>query len=142
MSNQNVYEILQLVEKAITSNEKKEVLRKYDSPLLRNVLQGTFHPEIKYVIKSDLPYKKSDAPPGMSYSNMTDAMNKVYIFTEGSKRVNPNLSHSRKEQILMQICESLESREAEVYMGMIKKKLDFKGLNYKMVKDIWPDLLP
>ncbi len=142
MANLNIYEILQMVERAVTVSEKKAVLQKYDTPLLRNVLQGAFHPQINYVIKGDVPWRKSDAPPGMSYGNMTDAMSKIYIFVEGSKRVNPNLSHSRKEQILMQILESLESREAEVYMNMMHKKLDVKGLTYKLVRETFPDLLP
>jgi hypothetical protein len=142
MSNLNIYEVLQLVENAITVREKKEVLQKYDTPILRTILQGTFHPDIQFVIKGKIPYNKSDAPPGMAYSNMTSAIDKIYIFTEGSKRVNPTLPLHRKEQILMQILESLESREAEVYMGMIQKKLDFKGLNAKLVREAFPGLIP
>jgi hypothetical protein len=38
--------------------------------------------------------------------------------------------------------ESLEPREAEVVIGIFKKDQGVKGLNYKFVKDCFPDMLP
>jgi len=37
---------------------------------------------------------------------------------------------------------SLKSREAEVVIGILSKDLGVKGLNYKFVKEAFPQLLP
>jgi hypothetical protein len=38
--------------------------------------------------------------------------------------------------------ESMERREAEVIMGIFKKDLGVRGLDYKFVKEAFPNLLP
>ena len=55
--------------------------------------------------------------------------------------MSPNLTPQRKEQILIQILEALEKREAEIYMNMLLKKQVVKGLDSKIVKEAFPDLL-
>ena len=46
------------------------------------------------------------------------------------------------QQLLLQLIESLEPREAEVVIGILSKDLGVKGLNYKFVKEAFPQLLP
>jgi hypothetical protein len=43
---------------------------------------------------------------------------------------------------LFQILNSLEPREAEIIMGIFLKDQGVKGLNYKFVKEAFPDMLP
>jgi hypothetical protein len=38
--------------------------------------------------------------------------------------------------------ESIEPREAEVILGIFQKDLGVKGLDYKFVKEAFPDMLP
>jgi hypothetical protein len=38
--------------------------------------------------------------------------------------------------------ESIEPREAEVVIGIFKKDQGVKGLDYKFVKEAFPNLLP
>lgn len=137
----NIYEIFEEFEKAETRQQKIEVLRKNDRMTLRNILQGAFHPAIQYVFKKPVKYTKSDAPPGMGYSHLDVEFRRVYIFVEGSRKVDPNLSLARKEQILIQILESLESKEAEVFMNMMLKNLKVKGLTAKLVEEAFPGLI-
>jgi len=42
----------------------------------------------------------------------------------------------------LQILESLEPREAEVIIGIFQKDLGVKGLDYKFIKEAFPELLP
>ena len=52
------------------------------------------------------------------------------------------LTERKRTELLLQLLESLEPREAEVVIGIFKKDQGIKGLNYKFVKDCFPDMLP
>jgi len=138
----NVYEIFTEFEKASTRDEKINVLRSNDGWALRNILKGSFDPNIKFVINKVPYYKPSDSPPGMSYSSIHKELDRVYLFEENNPRVSPNLSFKRKEEILIQILEVLEAKESEIFMNMLLKKQKVKGLTYAIVKEAFPDLLP
>lgn len=137
----NIYEIFDEYEKAETIDDKINVLRSNESYALRNVLQGTFDRNIKFSIKTIPNYKISDAPPGLGYTSIHVELGRIYIFEENNPKVSPNLSLERKNQILIQILESLEAREAEVFANMLLKKQNVKGLTYAIVKQAFPDLI-
>ena len=61
---------------------------------------------------------------------------------EGHPKVAPNLTLERKEQLLIQILESLEKNEAEVFANMIKKDLKIPHLTAKLANEAFPGLLP
>lgn len=138
----NIYEIFQEFEKAPTRQEKIEVLRKNsERGQLKPILQGAFHPDIQFVFKEPLTYKKSDAPIGLGYSNLDSEMKRIYLFVEGSKRVEPSLTLERKKQIAIQILEALEGKESDVFMNMMLKDLKVKGLTAKIVEEAFPGLI-
>ena len=141
-SNKNIYEVFDDFKKAKTKEERLAVLRNNDSWALKNVLMGTFHPSINYVIKKIPQYKSETAPAGLAYNHMTDALGKVYLFVEGHPKVSPDLKMQRKEQLLIQILESLEKNEAEVFANMLKKDLKIPHLTAKLANEAFPGLLP
>ena len=49
-----------------------------------------------------------------------------------------NVSEERKEQILLQILESLEPREAEIILGVFQKDLGVKGLTPDLIREAFP----
>jgi hypothetical protein len=136
----NVYEIFDEFEKAKTKKDKIDVLRKNANYALRNVLQGTFNPNIQFIFDKIPTYKVSDAPVGLGYSTIHQELGRVYLFEKNSPKVSPQLTSKRKEEILIQVLESLEAREAEVYANMIMKKQKVKGLDKKIVKEAFPEL--
>jgi len=138
----NVYEVFTEFESCKTKEDKLYVLRANNSWALKNVLKGTFDPNVKFIFEQAPTYKKSDSPPGMSYSSLHKELDRVYLFEVNSPRVDPNLSYKRKEQILIQILEVLEAQEADVFMNMLLKKQKVKGLTYAIVKEAFPELLP
>lgn len=138
----NMYELFDEFVKAPDKDSKIAVLRRDNRQVLKNVLQGAFHPSIQYVIKEPVPYKVSDSPPGMGYTSIEGEMKRIYLFVEGSKKVDPNLTLNRKKVILAQMLEAMEKREAEVFLNMILKDLKVKGLTYKIVQEAFPGLLP
>lgn len=138
----NLYEIFDEFEKASTKQDKIDILRNNSSYALREVLRGTYHPNIEFTITNIPYYKPSDSPPGLSYSSIHQELGRTYIFEKNNPKVSPNLSDKRKEHILIQILECLEEREAQIYMNMLLKKQRVKGLTSNVVKEAFPDLLP
>lgn len=143
MAFKAVYEIFEEFNKAPTKEEKKKVLLANDTEHLKFVLQGTFHPEIQWVFKHEIPYNPcTETLPGITYQNIYDVMKKTYIWVEGSKKVNPTLRYQRKEILFIQTLEALEPKEAKVVMNMVLKDQKIKGLTYALVEETFPGLLP
>lgn len=141
-SNKNIYEVFDEFKKAKTKEERLSILRNNDSWALKNVIMGALHPDVKFVIKKIPNFKAEIAPAGLAYNHMTDALSKVYLFMENNPKVSPNLTLERKEQLLIQILESLEKLEAEVFANMIKKDLKVPHLTAKLANEAFPGLLP
>jgi hypothetical protein len=140
--NKNIYEIFDEFESAKNDEQRSNVIGNNLSPTLVKVLEYTFHPGYRWKIK-DLPtnYKPADIPPGMSYAGLGKELRKVYMFQEGHPTAE-SLSEDRRTELLLQLLENLEPREAEVVMGIMRKDQGVRGLNYKFVKKYFPNLLP
>jgi hypothetical protein len=138
----NVYEIFAEFEKSASREDQILVLRYNGTYALKTVLRGTFDPGVQFVFDAAPKYKVGDSPPGMSYSSISQELSRAYLFEKNNPRVAPGLSLDRKTQILIQILEVLEAKEAEVFMNMILKKQNVKGLTYEIVKEAFHDLLP
>ena len=136
----NLYETFEDFVKAPDHNSKINVLRRDNRLILRNLLQGAFHPGIQYAIKEPIKYRKSDAPPGLGYSSIESEFKRIYLFVEGSNKVDPNLTLERKKVILAQMLEAMEAGEAKLLMGMILKNLDVPGLTKDLVEEAFPGL--
>jgi hypothetical protein len=138
----NVYEIFSEFEKSDSREAQIMVLRYNGTYALKTVLRGTFDPDVHFVFTEAPKYKVGDSPPGMSYSSITQELSRAYIFEKNNPRVAPTLSLKRKTEILIQILEVLEAKEAEVFMNMLLKKQNVKGLDYAIVKEAFSDLIP
>lgn len=137
-----MYEVFDDFKNVKTKQERIDVLRRNDTYALRNVLQGTFDRSIKFTVKKVPDYKKIDMPPGMSYSHMTEALSKVYLFVEGNTKRPAGLSDKRETELLIQILESLEEKEAEVFANMMRKDLKVPYLTTNIINEAFPGLLP
>ena len=142
MSNKNIYEVFNEFKQAKGKKEKVEVLRKNDTFALRNVLVGAFHPGVHFAIKDIPEWKRIDVPPGMAYNNMTGALDRVYLFTEGNPRTPAGLTEKRKTEILIQILESLEENEADVFVNILKKDLKVPYLTPTLVNEAFGEIIP
>lgn len=142
MAIKNIYEVFDDFNKAKSKTDRIDTLRRNDTWALRQVLLGAFHPTVKFTVKKVPEYKKVEMPPGMSYGHMTEALSRVYLFQEGNPRVPAGLTEKRKEELLMQILESLEIQEAEVFGGMLLKNLKVKYLTEALINEAFPGLLP
>lgn len=138
----NIYEILDEFEMAETKQEKVQVLKDNYSDLLKDVLVITYHPDAQWLV-TEMPhtYTTPDTLPGVSFSHIGTELKRLYLFKKGHPTAEA-LSPRRREEILIQLLESLEPREAEVVIGIFQKDLGVKGLTYDFVKECFPNLLP
>lgn len=139
----NIYEIFDEFEQAKNKKERLSVIEKNLSPTLVKILELTFHPRYQWKVK-ELPenYKvPTDMLPGITYDNMNSQLRRLYMFLEGDPTAE-KLSNERRNQLLVQMLESIEPREAEIILGIFQKDQQVKGLDYKFVKEAFPNLLP
>jgi len=141
-SSKNLYEVFDEFEKAPNREAKKNVLRDNNSFALRSVLRANFHPNIKFVFESIPMFKPSDMPVGMGYSSIDKEINRIYLFEQGNPAAPKELTQERRAQLLVQILEVLEAREATIFCAMIMKDLQskVKGLTKGLVKEVFSDI--
>lgn len=138
-----LYEIFDDFESAKNKKERMNVIGSNLSQTLVDVFKLTYHPQFKWKVK-ELPdnYKiPVDMLPGLTYDSLAAQLRKLYMFQEGNPTAE-TLSESRRKELLVQMLESIEPREAEIILGIFQKDLGVKGLDYKFIKEAFPDMLP
>ena len=139
----NIYEILDEFEEASSKKEKMAVIERNLSKTLVQVLELTYHPQYEWLIK-EMPENyiiPNDVLPGISLAQLSTEIRKLYMFRKGDAMAE-KLTPQKRNELLIQLLESLEPREAEVIIGIFQKDLGVKGLNYKFIKEAFPNLLP
>lgn len=142
MANKNIYEVFDEFKKAKNKADRIMVLQKNDTSALRDVLIGVFHPNIQYTVDKIPEFKRVEMPAGMSYDHMSGALSRIYLFMKNNPRVPEGLTDKRKNEILIQILESLEEKEADVFIGILKKDLKVPYLTPALVNEAFTGLLP
>ena len=141
----NLYEIFEEVRKTDSMSEKIQILRTNNyGNLMSTVLQGGFHPGIQYHFDKDTfpEYTPDEVPAGMGYTSILTEIDRIYLFVKGSKKASPDLTFQRRKEILTQMLEAMEEKEAEVFKAMILKDLSRFGVTYKVAAEAFADLLP
>jgi len=119
------------------------VIEKNLSKTLVQVFELAYHPQIEWLMH-EMPnnYKiPTDTLPGISTAQLSNQLRKMYMFRKGDQMAE-KLTPQKRNELLLQILESLEPREAEVIIGIFQKDLGVRGLDYKFIKEAFPELLP
>ena len=137
MPEVNVVETLEMVGKAKTREEKKQILLDRENFATKAILQLNYHPDVKWKIpKGAPPYTPSD---NQADASLHFEVKKLDYYVDPSPHDIPML---RRESMFVQLLERLDPKDAKLIIAMKDKKITYKGLSYKLVKDTWPDLLP
>jgi len=139
----NIFEVLDEFELATNKKERMLVIEKNLSKTLVQVFELAYHPQIEWLMH-EMPdnYKiPTDTLPGISTAQLSNQLRKMYMFRKGD-RMAEKLTPQKRNELLLQILESLEPREAEVIIGIFQKDLGVRGLDYKFIKEAFPELLP
>ena len=132
--------IFEDVAAAKSFKDRKKVLLDNESNPLKELLKYAFHPDIKFVLPEGAPpYKTIGSPDEWNPTYLYPNIRKLYLFVEGG---HEGLTTMRREQLFVQMLESLHPKEAEVLVQVKDKKLKYRGLTYKRVKETFSDILP
>jgi len=139
----HLYEVFDDFEAAKTKKEKMDVIGKNLNATLVEVLKLTFHPNYQWMV-SELPFNykiPQDVLPGITHDTLNNQLRRIYIVQKGNETAE-KLTPKRRNELLIQMLESLEPREAEIIAGILRKDQGVEGLTYKFVKEAFPNMLP
>ena len=128
-------EVLDMVHKAKTKNQKIELLRKYKTDSLKMFLKAAFDPKIEWVFPAgEVPYTPNDAPAGTDHTLLIQESKKLWRFIKGADNVT---RQSQKENMFFQMLEGLHESEAKLLINAKDKKLHqiYKGLSSNVVRE-------
>ena len=133
----SISEILEKSQEFKTRKEKVAWLKANDTPALRTVIKYAWDDNIKFLLpKGSAPYKPM--PTNEGHGMLYHEARKLYLFVEGG---NPNLKQLRREQLFIQLLESIDPKDAELIINVKDKKLPYKGLDRNLIKEAFKDLL-
>lgn len=133
-----LYQILKEVSEFTPASDRHLFLKQNESVAIRALLRYAFDKNVKFLLpKGNPPYKPFEGhdAEGRLYTEIR----RLYLFVEGG---NPNLKPLRREALFIQILESVDPEDAKLVLAIKDKKLPFKGITEKTVRQAFPDLLP
>lgn len=137
-----VSEILDLVDKAKTKQEKINLLKQYEMPVLRGLFKINFHPDVSMDLpEGEPPFRKeADKPAGLQETKLFNEYRRFYIWLDP----NYQLPKIKKEKLFIEMLEGLHISEAEVLILAKDKKLHkkYKTIKEDIVREAYPQILP
>lgn len=135
-----VHEILTKAGEAPTRVDKVEVLRKYNTLALRDVLKGAYDDEVEFILpKGEPPYTPAD---GKSVpSNLNKQTKRFRYFVKGGP--GESLQPVKVEMMFVKLLEAIHPDDAQVVIKMKEKDLAgaYKGVTKKLVSEAFPGLI-
>ena len=139
MAEFNILETLELVGKAKTREEKRQVLTDRDNFATKALLQLNYHPDVKWHLPSGAPPYTPGQIADSTPNSLHFEVKKLDYYVDPSPHDLPML---RRESMFVELLERVDPKDAKLIIAVKDRKLSYKGLSYKLVKDTWPDLLP
>lgn len=138
----NIYEVLDEIDAAKTKRTKLNAIERNLSKTLADVFLLAYHPDYQWLI-TEIPhnYIPKETIPGMSLTQLSTEIRRLYLFRKGHPQAE-QLTSEKREELLVRFLEAIEPREAEVVMGIFNKDLGVDGIDYKFIKEAFPNLLP
>ena len=136
-----VSEVLELVSQAESKKEKFDILRKYNSLELRDVLKGAFDDTIEFILPKGQPPIDENEKKKYDKTHLVLETKKFRYFVKGGP--GDQVNALRRERMFIDMLYRIETKEAELICKMKDKKLDgvYKGLTKKLVQEAFPGLI-
>jgi hypothetical protein len=133
-----ISEILEKASKMKKKEEKVEFLRQNGTPALQTILVYAMDPNVKSALpEGPAPYTPADLADE-NVGTLHSYIDKLYLFCEGG---HPNLKQSRREQIYIQMLESIHPKDAAMMVAAKDKQLPYKGITKEIVNAAFPGLI-
>ena len=133
-------EILRKVSNAKTKKEKVDLLRKHNTPALRQLLIWNFDESVISMIpEGEVPYTPNDAPVGTDHTRLEQEYRGFYRFVKGGQDRLPNMT---RESMFIQLLEGLSAEEAELLClvkdGNLSSK--YKRITKAVISEAFPSI--
>jgi hypothetical protein len=127
--------IIDLIEKEKSRNKQVDLLKEHSSYALKTVLGYGMDPNVKWLLPDgDPPYKPLFDAADQEGRFYTECKKLIYfVDSEEGQQVK----QVRREQLFIQILESIDPRDAKLLLRMKNKKLKVK---LDAVKEAFPNL--
>ena len=119
------------------TEEKINFLRANNSPALQIILKYAFDPSIVWDLPEGAPPFTPCPYPAQEMRLMAEAR-RMYLFVKGG---NPNLTKLKRESLYIELLESIHPSDAALLIALKDKKVPYKGITAKLVKEAFPDLI-
>ena len=139
MAEFNILETFEMVSKAKTREEKRQILKDRENFATQALLQLNYHPNVKWFLPAGAPPYTPGQVADTTPNSLHFEVKKLDYYIDPSPHKIPMI---RRESMFVQLLERLDPKDAKLLLAVKDKKLSYKGLSYKLVKDTWPDLLP
>lgn len=132
-------EILRKVSNAKTKAEKINLLRKYNTPALRQLMIINFDDTVISLLpEGDVPFTPNDAPAGTDHTRLEQQYRGLYRFFKGGAKL-PTL---KRESMFVQLLEGLASEEADLLVlvkdGQLNK--EYKRITKSVIQEAFPNI--
>lgn len=134
-----ISEVLRKVSNAKTKQEKIDLLRRYNSTALRQLLIINFDDSVVCELpEGDVPYTPNDAPVGTDHTRLEHEYKGLYRFFKGGAKL-PGL---KRESMFVQLLEGLSAEEAELLVLVKDGRLGdkYKRITKAVVSEAFPQI--
>lgn len=139
MRHDTFHSIFERVGKAKTRKEKVAVLQEHSSAALKAILGYTYDPHVVFLLPDgDPPYKPLEALD--QEGRLVQQVKKFYLFVDGPTATQKNLKQQKREQIFIDLLETVHPDDAKVLLGMKNRRLEYRGLTRKLVAEAFPTI--
>jgi hypothetical protein len=107
---------------------------------MKQVLGWTYDERVKWLLPEGVPPYKPIAEGIEAEGRLVAELKRMYIFIEGDTDTQRNLKQARREQLFIEMLESVDPGDAKVLLGMKDGKLPFRGMTKKLVAEAFPNL--
>jgi len=141
MTTLSIAEVLEITEEATGETNKIQVLRKNISRPLLDVLIGAYDDRVEWLLPKGVP-PYSPGPPTGAETALLGQTKTLYLFVkEGG--APKGLSQKRREQLFIQMLESVDPKDAIVMTYIKDKKLppQYRSITKELVDKAFPNML-
>ena len=135
-----VFEVFEELELQSNKSKRKAVLERYkDMPALRDVLRGMFDDTLVFLLPEGTPPYTPNRPESAP-STLLRKHRDFGWFVKGGP--GTSLPSFKREKKFIELLESVHPDDALLVLAMVNKKSPIKGLNKKLVQEVFPNLIP
>ena len=129
-----IFQVLEHASQLKSTEDKINFLRTNGSPALHQILKYAFDPSIVWDLPKGAPPYTPCIYPAQEMRLFAEAR-RLYLFLKGG---NPNLSKLKREALYIELLESIHPEDAKLLVDVKDKKIPYKGITAKLVKEAFP----